>query len=98
MSSEIEQLEEFGRRARQEYLKSLLFLPNPIANKAQTLISSITNAELSYYIELKGGSGDTSLASTELRKNLAGNYAKETADLAEQLRFLLGVENLEAKV
>lgn len=98
ISSEVEQLEKLGERAEQEYLKSLLFLPDPIANKAQALIWSIRNAELEYYSEITHHSKDPTKARSELQKSLTGDFARETADLAQQLRFLLGVENLETKV
>ena len=95
ISSYIEELKDLGDRAKQEYLKSLLFLPEPIAREAENLISNIRNAELEYYIEIKGSSGDKAKARRVLQKNLTINYDNEVEKLAKKLRFLLGVEIIE---
>jgi len=95
VSSYIEELRDLGDRAKQEYLKSLLFLPEPIAREAEKLIANISNAELAYYTEIKGGSGDKAKARRILQKNLTIDYDSEVKKLAKELRFLRQVEIIE---
>lgn len=92
-SNYAEELEELIRKAQKEYFNVRLFIPESIANKSKSLIDKIYNAEMNYYVELKGGSGNHIEAQKILQERLVGSYNHELENLSKEIRFLLGVEN-----
>jgi hypothetical protein len=90
-----ETLEDLISKAKEDYFRVRLFLPESIAHNSKNLIDMIASSEMDYYVELKGGSGDWTKAQKKLQRKLAINYDDELGKLSREIRFLLGVENSE---
>ena len=86
----IEELEKLISKAKQEYFNVRLFLPESIANSSKSLIDKIYYAEMNYYVELTGGSGNYVEAQKILKTSLAGSYDYELENLSREIRFFAG--------
>lgn len=97
MGSEVKGIEDLLLSAKTEFTKTQIFLPKAIANSVENFMQPIRDADLAYYMERADG-GDSRKALIKYINCLRGDERKVMSEIADQVRNLLGVEEIQIDV
>ncbi len=97
MASEVKRIDDLLFFAKAEFTKTQIFLPKAFAESVDNFIMPISKAEIYYYVERAEGH-DPDKALIKFNDSLNSDTRNVMSKIADQVRILLGVEEIQIDV